>query len=423
MDGHYAPLTYHALMLSDVHRMDAYERAIRHLVRPGDVVLDLGSGTGILALLAARRGARVHAVESMRVAALAEVLVHANGLADRITVHRADARMLEPVELVDLVVTECLGSFLVDDNMLPAAAAAARWLKPGGRFCPSEVRLRVAPIGDVAMPSVSVWKEPFYGIDLRDAVPFATATCPTANLAPATLIAQPAIYHRHDLANDSPVFDGTMRFVCERDGQLGALAGWFEAELAPNIVLSNAPGIETHWGQLLFPLPKTRVVRGDEIVVRLSLEGEDGWRWSGTIAGVEFDLDEAWYGRRTEQRAEHALPLAEAIARGDAAFASDDFAQAVAAYADAIVCLEPADDPVAPDLYEKLGVALWKRNRHGAAARACLRALDGNPTSRKQALTILISCFFRMGKTLDGERLLPAYEAAFGDHPEGWKAR
>lgn len=423
MDGHYAPLTYHALMLSDVHRMDAYERAIRQLVRPGDVVLDLGSGTGILALLAARRGARVHAVESMRVAALAEVLVHENGLADRITVHRADARMLEPQEPVDLVVTECLGSFLVDDNMLPAAAAAARWLKPGGRFCPSEVRLLVAPIGDVAMPSVSIWKEPFYGIDLRGAVPFATATCPTANLAPSTLIAQAAIYHRHDLADDAPVFDGTLRFVCERDGELAALAGWFEAELAPDIVLSNAPGIETHWGQLLFPLPKTRVSRGDEIVVRLSLEGEDGWRWSGTIAGVEFDLDEAWYGRRMDGSAPHVSTLAESVARGDAASAAGDFALAAKAYGDAIVSLQPADDALSCDLYEKLGVALWKRDRYGAAARAFLRALDGNPTARKQSLTLLISCFFRTGKTLDGERLLPRYEAAFGDHPEGWKVR
>ena len=299
MDGHRAPLTYHARMLGDVHRMDAYERAIRRLVKPGDVVLDLGSGTGILSLLAARRGARVHAIESMSVATVSEVLARANGLADRITVHRADARLLEPVEPVDLVVSDCLGCFLVDDNMLPAAAAAARWLKPTGRFCPSEVRLMVAPVGNQNLSSVRVWDEPFYGVDLRAARPFALATCAIANLPSSAVMAPPALYHRHDLADDSPLFEGRVRFTFERAGEVEALAGWFEAQLTDDVVLANAPGIETHWGQHLFPLPPTRVVPGDELVIHLELDEEATWRWHGTIGDVEFDLDEAWRGVRT----------------------------------------------------------------------------------------------------------------------------
>src|SRR5438128_170589 len=118
MDGHFGPLSYHARLVGDPHRVDAYDRAIRRLVRPGDVVLDLGAGTGLLSMLAARRGARVHAIESTAVVDLAEELIARNGLRDRITLHRADARSLEPVEPVDLVISDFLGSFLVDDNML-----------------------------------------------------------------------------------------------------------------------------------------------------------------------------------------------------------------------------------------------------------------------------------------------------------------
>src|SRR5262245_56005551 len=117
MAGQLAPLSYHARMLADLHRMDAYERAIRRLVRPGDVVLDVGCGTGILAMLAARRGARVHAVEAQPVAHVAQKLVTHNRL--DVHVYHADICEMEPVEPVDLVVSDYLGVFLVDDQMLP----------------------------------------------------------------------------------------------------------------------------------------------------------------------------------------------------------------------------------------------------------------------------------------------------------------
>jgi protein arginine N-methyltransferase 1 len=289
MNGHRAPLSYHARLLGDLSRMDAYERAIRRLVKPGDVVLDVGCGTGILAMLAARRGARVHAVESMPVAELARELVARNGL--DVQVHRADVRELAPVEPVDLVVSDFLGCFLVDDGMLDAIAAGSRWLKPGARFCPSEVRLLVAPVADFTLPLVELWREPFYGVDLTSLEAEALRECTRGNLAPSALLAPPQRYHTY-VTPAAGAFDATLRFTFERAARLRALAGWFEAQLAEDVVLTTAPGHETHWMQHLFPLPACEVAAGEALEVRLVLDG-GAWRWSGAIAGRPFDLREA----------------------------------------------------------------------------------------------------------------------------------
>ncbi len=292
--GHAAPLDYHRRLLDDPVRMDAYERALRHLVRPGDVVLDLGAGTGILSILAARRGARVHAVESMPVADLAREMIHANGLQDRVQVHRADARSLEPLEPVDLLVTDCMGRFLVDDAMLPAVRGGRRWLRPGARCCPDRIDLQLAPVGDVSLRAVDRFTQPAFGLDLSAATRYALNCCYRAQLGPQAQMAPAQRYHRWEVAQEAPPFDAQLVWRLRRGGRLQGLAGWFDARLAPEVQLSTGPGIETHWGQYLFPLPPTLAQRGDEIQARLWLDPPEGdaatWRWEVRLRRGEETL-------------------------------------------------------------------------------------------------------------------------------------
>ncbi len=107
--------------------------------------------------------------------------------------------------------------------------------------------------------------------------------------------------------------------------------------------------------------------------------------------------------------------------RGNDLYMEGRLQEAVLAYQEALSALTPADDERAPDLYENLGLALWKLGRWRPAARALLRTLDGDLTRREQSLRILVACLFRDGRVLDGERLLGIYQARFGPHPEGWK--
>src|SRR5207249_2278568 len=83
----------HNDMIYDEHRVGAYRQAIEHTIRGGDVVVDVGTGTGILAFLCLQAGAsRVHAIDRSPVLAWARRLAQSNGMADRIIFHEADSR-------------------------------------------------------------------------------------------------------------------------------------------------------------------------------------------------------------------------------------------------------------------------------------------------------------------------------------------
>ena len=140
----------HESMLRDSVRCEAFRRAIVDTVTPGCAVLDIGAGTGILSLFAAQAGARVvYAVERTHIAELAQRIVSENGFGDRINVLQNDIETLELPEKVDVIVSEWLGGYGVDENLLPVVALARdRWLKPGGRVIPETVKSWIVPAYD-----------------------------------------------------------------------------------------------------------------------------------------------------------------------------------------------------------------------------------------------------------------------------------
>ena len=137
----YAEIEVHRSMICDRVRTDGFRRALTSVVRPGDVVLDVGAGSGILSLFAAQAGAaRVYAVERTTVAVLAQELAAANGFAETIVVIHGDVMEIDLPERVDVIVSEWLGGFGIDEGMLaPVIAARDRWLKPGGHHDPRSV--------------------------------------------------------------------------------------------------------------------------------------------------------------------------------------------------------------------------------------------------------------------------------------------
>src|SRR4029079_16394519 len=132
-------LLMHQVMLGDRRRLDAYERALRQAVAPGDIVVDVGAGSLILSLLALECGARrVYAIEAdPQMAALATQIAVDNCLTGRLTVVVGDARTVRLPERADVLVSEMMGNLGPEEEMaVILQAAARRFLRPGGKVVP-----------------------------------------------------------------------------------------------------------------------------------------------------------------------------------------------------------------------------------------------------------------------------------------------
>ncbi len=121
--------------LYDPVRSRAFKRAIRNTVRKGDVVVDLGAGSGILSLFAADAGAtRVYAVEAdLASASSLKETVKVNGYADRVIVMAEDATSVTLPEKVDVIICEMIATGLLEELQVPAMNHALRFARPGCR--------------------------------------------------------------------------------------------------------------------------------------------------------------------------------------------------------------------------------------------------------------------------------------------------
>src|ERR1700674_2510715 len=187
-------------MLLDKGRCDAYREAIRRTVKPGDVVVDLGAGTGLLSFFALQAGARhVYAIEMSGIADAMAELIEANGFRDRITLIRKHSKKVRLPERCDLLVTETLSAFCFDtENIIEFVAdARERFLKPGGRVVPESADTFLMPFSSDAFGAGRLPPR-YYDLDFK---PFSKRIFKTCGLVrasgqPFASLSRPApIYH------------------------------------------------------------------------------------------------------------------------------------------------------------------------------------------------------------------------------------
>ncbi|MCU0658598.1 MAG: 50S ribosomal protein L11 methyltransferase [Polyangiaceae bacterium] len=276
----------HAVMLLDPQRMDAYVEAIAEVVRPGDVVVDVGAGSGILAMLAARAGARrVFAIERASVAHLARRLIEENRLQGVIEVIRADARELTLPEPATVLLSETMGNLGVDEGLLALFATLARQCTPDARVIPSVVEPVLALVEDPALASELVQVENLRGLTLgalRRSLAHRVLSC---RLSPEHLASAPVAAGSFRAGLDPLPPRLTARLVATRGALLNGVGAWFRAQLSPRRWLDSGPlAPPTHWGHFLFPLdPPLPCAPGEVVEISITprlLPSLSLWSWS-----------------------------------------------------------------------------------------------------------------------------------------------
>ncbi|MEZ4265819.1 MAG: methyltransferase domain-containing protein [Myxococcota bacterium] len=264
----------HRRMLADTARLDAYEAAIRASVGPDSAVADAGTGSGVLACLAARAGARVvYGVDRSDLLDVASQIVKRSGLQSQVTLVRGDLRDVALPEPVDVIVTETFGAMaLAEGSPDDVAAFASRCLAPGGRVIPSAVQLWLAPMSDRGLLDEAFAPfAPARGVDFSPLADMARGRGISREIPASSLLHPGLQIARLDYPNTpqpaSRLDFGPLAPAAGRD-RLTGFAGWFVLELTDSVHLPTGPADPmTHWRQVYFPIAEGPLLDGSPLTV------------------------------------------------------------------------------------------------------------------------------------------------------------
>lgn len=299
---------FHDLLLNDRLRMNAYRKAIFEVVKPGDHVVDLGVGTGILSEWALEAGAeRVTGIEMSE-----EILSHALDRLAR-TGHRARFFPVNKVSFdvdleapADVLISEIIGNMADNENFQPILQdAIGRFLKPNGRIIPQSVSSYIVPVSaihahrDLCNGMVSSLT-PTYGVSniRRKSTSFFDLYYDCV-LPEQLYLDDPQMICRYDGQwTQSPTYDRQMSYTLEREGMLTGFKAYFIAELSDETILDISGGdiaagkTSDSWKHAYLPIETPiAICQGDILSLTFSRHYPETpespfqqiYQWSGTI--------------------------------------------------------------------------------------------------------------------------------------------
>lgn len=262
-------------LLGDTLRNTAFHDALKKtIVKNKSVVLDIGSGTGFLSFVAEKLGAKeCWLVESGDVAGLGEALAARNDIRRCRFVHAHSADI--PLPKGDIIVSETLGNYALEEGIIDTLNEARDYLKKGGHTIPRGLRQFACPVVSPRLQKeIDVW-DVGYGLDMDPARRISLQNMYVKTIRKTDLLGNGKAAKQWD------VLDFTKRNDNVRESDIGwklpvattvhGIALWWEATLVPGVTLSTSPlSKPTHWEQIYLPLlSPLRVAKGETLQLSL----------------------------------------------------------------------------------------------------------------------------------------------------------
>lgn len=281
-------------MIKDSYRMDAYTEALRKSINNKSVVLDLGTGTGIFALLACQFGAkRVYAIDINPAIHVAKKIASENGFSDKIIFFNEISTNVKLPEKVDIIVSDLRGKLpLLGNNIKTLTDARKRFLKKNGKLIPERDKIWAAL---VESPSnyrkiVSIWESKKYKITQTTAKKICLNNIYHYRVGIDHLISNSSLWQNIDFKTvNKNNFKKKLIFKTKRKGIVHGIFIWFDSNLINDVKLINSPMVRGSnvYGRAFFPLLKpAEITKGDLFIVDLSanlVSGEYIWSWKTEI--------------------------------------------------------------------------------------------------------------------------------------------
>jgi hypothetical protein len=308
-------IEYHRTLIADRVRNQAFHDALQRMIQRGaTTVADIGAGTGLIGLMAAKLGAHeVLMYEAAEVAGVAAATIKANR-ARACHLMPCHSTEMEDPPRVDVVVSETLGNYALEENIIDTLAdAQLRHLKDGGVMIPARIRQFVVPVvSDRIHRELVVWDEVGFGINLADARKMSLNNVYVRSFAAEDLLdggKAAKVWDTVTLGSDAQRNRaGEVSWTFDTPQTVYGFAYWWEADLIEDVTLSTAPDApRTHWEQLYFPLEApVAVAAGESVLVTLRSQSSEeagthlAWtavhfdRDGGSKARQAMDLDKGW---------------------------------------------------------------------------------------------------------------------------------
>ena len=281
-------------MLFDAYRNQFYYDALKNIVTPDSVVLDLGAGLGGFGLMAAKLGAKaVYLVDPSPAVFVAEQAAKANGINNVQCFHGTIERVSLPTK-VDIIISVFTGNFMLSEDLLPSLFYARdKYLAEGGHLLPERGEMIAAPVqlDRFYERSLASWHRDedlmALGLDYQIATKYAVNRCYHDNFRAMepVVLSPPQVLTALDFntATKAECFSENS-YRCDQGGECHGWLGWFRMKLGEKWMSTGPEASASHWSQVLLPLESTvSLVEGDTLSLNLKRPqfGDYSWQTGG----------------------------------------------------------------------------------------------------------------------------------------------